>query len=70
MLSRHGLWVDWRENKALNLKTEELMMMLEGDASVIDIAWSLELPLKVVEEYLERFFDAGLIEKLDEAAVP
>ena len=64
------LWVDWRENKALNLKTEELMMMLEGDASVIDIAWSLELPLKVVEEYLERFFDAGLIEKLDEAAVP
>lgn len=65
MLSRHGLWVDWRENKPLNLKTEELMMMLEGDQSLIDIACALELPLNVVEQYLERFFEAGLIEKLD-----
>ncbi len=66
MLSRHGLWVDWRENKPLNLKLEELMMMLEGDASLIDIAWTLELPLNMVESYVDRFHKAGLIEKHDE----
>lgn len=65
MLSRYGLWVDWRVDRQLNLKTEELMMMLEGDRSLIDIAWELKLPLDTVEQYLDRFHEAGLIEKHD-----
>ncbi len=63
MLSRHGLWVDWRENRDLNLKTERIMMMLEGDRSVIDIAYELGLPVTTVSGYLDRFAEAGLIEK-------
>jgi aminopeptidase-like protein len=63
MLSRYDLWVDWREDRALNLKTEKLMLMLEGDKSVIDIAYELELPLSTVVQYLDRFAEAGLIER-------
>ncbi len=70
MLSRYGLWVDWREDRQLNLKTEELMMMLEGDRSLIDIAWTLELPLDTVARYLDRFHEAGLIEKHDAPVRP
>lgn len=61
MLSRYGLWVDWRTDRQLNLKTEQLMMLLEGDRSVIDIAYELELPLSTVRSYLDRFAAAGLI---------
>lgn len=64
MLSRYGLWVDWREDRELNLKTEAIMLKLEGDVSVIDIAYELDLPLDTVRTYLNRFAQAGLIEKL------
>ncbi len=63
MLSRYGLWVDWREDFQLNLKLEKIMMMLEGDQSVIDIAYELNLPVDTIRNYLDRFFDAGLIDK-------
>lgn len=63
MLSRYGLWVDWREDLELNLKLEKIMMMLEGNQSVIDIAYELSLPAVTVRKYLDLFFDAGLIEK-------
>ncbi len=64
MLSRYGLWVDWREDWNLNLKTEAIMFNLEGNKSLIDIAYELELPINTVRTYLDRFADAGLIEKL------
>lgn len=66
MLSRYGLWVDWRKDLELNLKTEQIMFNLEGDKSLIDIAHELELPLSSVRDYLERVYDAGLIEKVTE----
>ena len=62
MLSRHGLWVDWREDRALNLATERIMLMLEGDQSIIDIAHAVDLPLNTVRSYVNRFVDAGLVE--------
>ena len=65
MLSRYGLWVDWREDWALNLATEAIMMMLEGDKSVIDIAYELNLPLNTIHRYLDRLHAAGLIRKRD-----
>jgi aminopeptidase-like protein len=65
MLSRYGLWVDWREDWNLNLKTEAIMLMLEGDKSVIDIAYELELPYATVKKYLDRFVEAGLVERCD-----
>ena len=63
MLSRYGLWVDWRVDLELNLKTESIMLKLEGDKSIVDIAWECELPMETVWAYLERFHEAGLIEK-------
>jgi aminopeptidase-like protein len=63
MLSRYGLWVDWREDWDLNLKTEAIMLMLEGDKSVIDIAYELELPYATVKKYLDRLVEAGLVER-------
>ena len=65
MLSRYGLWVDWRDDWELNLKTEAIMLNLEGDKSLIDIAYELELSIDTVRNYLERFAEAGLIERRD-----
>ena len=65
MLSRYNLWVDWRENKELNLKTESIMLMLEGDKSLIDIAYELELDFDLVYEYLEKIYSKNLIKKIE-----
>jgi len=65
MLSRYGLWVDWRENRELNLATEKMMLMLEGQHSVIDIAFELELSFEVIFHYLEKYRSEGLIEASD-----
>ena len=64
MLSRYNLWVDWRENKP-NLKTEAIMLMLEGDKSIIDIAYELELPYEIVLDYINKIYEAGLIKKIN-----
>ena len=66
MLSRYGLWVDWREDWGLNLKTEQIMFNLEGDKSLIDIAYELDLPLVSVRDYLGRMSDAGMIKKFNQ----
>ena len=63
MLSRYGLWVDWRIDRDLNLATEKIMLMLEGNKSLIDISYELELPLSTVRPYVDRLIDAGLVEK-------
>ena len=65
MQSRYGLWVDWRENRALNLKTEEIMFMFEGNKSLIDIAYELELNYKDVKKYVDKILEKGLIEIVD-----
>jgi aminopeptidase-like protein len=60
-LSGHGLWVDWRVNYKLNRALEKLMLRLEGDHSVFDIAEELELDYWDVHEYVERFRERGLV---------
>jgi len=63
MLSRYGLWVDWRIDRQLNLSIDKLMLMLDGDRSAVDIAHELGLPFRTVRNYLDKFYEAGLIEK-------
>ena len=58
-----GLWVERCQDRALNLATEKIMMVLQGDKSVIDIAFELELPLATVRQFLDRFVEVGLIDK-------
>jgi len=61
-LSGHGLWVDWQANPDLNQSLDEIMLRLEGQHSVFDIARELELDYQEVRDYMERFRSAGLVE--------
>ena len=63
MLSRFDLWVDWRVDRELNMATEKIMLLLEGDKSIIEIAHEVKLPISTITHYLDKFFDSGLIEK-------
>ncbi len=62
-LSGYGLWVDWRTNKELNAKIEQIMLNLEGDKSIFDIAEELDMEFNEVLNYVDKFFDKGLIKK-------
>src|SRR3989338_2683655 len=64
-LSRYGLWVDWRENRELNLKQAEVFYYLhDNQKSLIDIAYELDIPFGILKEWLDGFFRNGLIKKL------
>jgi aminopeptidase-like protein len=62
-LSGYGLWVDWQDNLEQNLLLEKFFMEFEGDKSIIDISEQFDLPFKKVYEYVNKFVDAGLVEK-------
>ena len=60
-LSGHGLWVDWRENWALNRAIEKIMMRFEGEHTVFDIGEQVGLDYWTVREYVEKFRMKGLV---------
>jgi aminopeptidase-like protein len=62
-LSGHGLWVDWRINKKMNENIEQIMLRLEGDKSIFDIAEELKLEFNDVLDYTNKFLEKGLIAK-------
>jgi aminopeptidase-like protein len=61
-LSGHGLWVDWRDNWALNRAIEKIMMCFEGNHTIFDIATEVNLDYWVVREYVEKFRAKGFID--------
>lgn len=63
-LSKYGLWVDWRTDKELNANIEQIMLLLEGDLSVFDIAEKLDMDFDVVLDYINRFYEEGLVERI------
>jgi aminopeptidase-like protein len=63
-LSGHGLWVDWRENWALNRAIEKIMMRFEGNHSIFDIAEQVGLDYWTVREYVEKFRGKGFVRPL------
>ncbi len=63
-LSGYGLWVDWRENWALNRALEKIIMSLEGDLSVFDIAEAAGLDYWETRAYIEKLREKGLIRPL------
>ena len=62
-LSGYGLWVDWKTNKEVNENIEQIMLRLEGDKSVFDIACELGIEFKDVLEYVDKFLEKGLVTK-------
>ena len=63
-LSGNGLWVDWRENWALNRAIEKIMMSFEGEHSVFDIAGLVGLDYWMVRDYVEKFRLKGFVTAL------
>ncbi|RME05405.1 MAG: DUF4910 domain-containing protein [Anaerolineae bacterium] len=63
-LSGNGLWVDWRENWALNRAIEKIMMRFEGEQSVFEIAQDVGLDYWMVRDYVEKFRLKGFVERL------
>jgi aminopeptidase-like protein len=63
-LSGYGLWVDSRTNKKLNENIEQIMLSLEGDKSVSDIAEELDMEFDDVLNYVNKFLEKGLIAKM------
>ncbi len=63
-LSGYGLWVDWRENWALNRAIEKIMMKFEGQHTVFDIAEQVGLDYWMVRDYVEKFRAKGLVNAL------
>jgi len=63
-LSKYGLWVDWRTNPKLNLMMEKLFLEFEGDKSIVEIAEFLDLSFEDVYDYVNKFVEADLVEKL------
>ncbi len=63
-LSGNGLWVDWRENWALNRAIEKIMMRFEGEHSVFDIAEQVGLDYWMVRDYVEKFRAKGFVKAL------
>lgn len=62
-LSGYGLWVDWRINEKLNKNIEQIMLRLEGDKSVFDIAEELNMEFNDVLDYVNKLWGKGLITK-------
>lgn len=62
-LSGYGLWIDYRINKKLNENIEQIMLRLEGDKSVFDIAEELDMNYYEVLDYINMFYEKGLVER-------
>lgn len=63
-LSGYGLWVDWRQNWALNRAIEKIMMHFEGKDTIFEIAEITGLTFEEVYDYVNRFQQKDLVEKL------
>jgi len=63
-LSGYGLWVDWRENWALNRAIEKIMMRFEGQHTIFDIAEQVGLDYWTVRDYVEKFRAKGFVNPL------
>ena len=63
-MSGYDLWVDWRENKELNLNLEKIMLRLEGKQSIFEISEELGIEFSIVKEFTDKLFQKELIEKI------
>lgn len=66
-LSRYGLWVDWRENWNLSMALDLVMLMMDGQRSVFDIAeeidreYGVAVPYRDVRDFIVRMARHGLV---------
>ena len=63
-LSGYKMWVDWRTNKKVNSNIDQIMLRLEGDKSVFDIAEELNMDFEDVLDFVNKFYDNNLVKKV------
>jgi len=62
-LSKYGLWVDWRVNQELSRNLEKIMLSLEGDKTVFDIAEELNMDFNDVLDFVNKLEKFELVSK-------
>jgi aminopeptidase-like protein len=62
-LSGFGLWVDYRKNKELNRNIEQIILNLEGEKSVFEIAEMLDINFEEVLGFLQKLYEKKLVKK-------
>jgi aminopeptidase-like protein len=62
-LSRYGLWVDRKKNAKFNSILDDLLLSLEGDKSVIEIAKELDVSYSELHAWLNKLYELNLINK-------
>jgi aminopeptidase-like protein len=62
-LSGYGLWVDKKIDKYWNMNMEFIMLRLEGDKSVFDIAEELDMEFDDVLNYVNKLLNVRLVKK-------
>ncbi len=67
-LSGYGLWVDYRVNFALNRAIEQVMLSLEGDQSILDIARRTNVTYDDIYDFVRRVIDLDLAEEIGRGA--
>jgi len=67
-LSGYGLWVDYRVNFALNRAIEQVMLSLEGDQSILDIARNTNVTYDDIYDFVRRVIDLDLAEEIGRGA--
>lgn len=67
-LSGYGLWVDYRENFALNRAIEQVMLSLEGNQSILDIASDTSVSYDDIYNFVRRVIELDLAEDVGRGA--
>ncbi len=59
--SGYGIWIDYRENPQGHRLLFEIMERCDGERTVADIAWELNISFQSVWEVVNKFHEKGLI---------
>lgn len=63
-LSGYGLWVDWQKDFELNNNIEKILLNLEGDKSIYEIAELLGMDFYTVLNFIDKLLKKGLVKKI------
>jgi len=58
---KYGVWVDWTKDWDLNVATQNILHLLEGDLTVFEISERVGLDYDETRAYIERLREKGLV---------
>ena len=60
-LASHGLWISREQDPVLNAKTKDIIDMLRGDVSILEIAEKTKVKYHAVAEFIGAMEARGLV---------